>query len=341
MTPRGALSAAVGAGFALSFLVAGLMPVAAQPARIAFQIATGSTGGAYFPVGEAIAGLLSHPAGAQRCEKSIACGPPGLIVTARTSDGTVANVRAVEAGLVTSGLAQSDVVAQAAAGTGPFKKDGPLRHIRVIAALFPEDIHLVVAADAKIASVAGLKKKRVSLGAVNSGNLVTARAVLAAWRIRERNLKTSFDPPDVAAQKLARHEIDAFFFVGGPPVPMVQSLIANKQAILVPLDGVGRTRLLKAVPGLAADAIPAGTYPGIGKIETVRSRAVWIVNDNQPANLIYEMTRALFDPDNLKVLNQTNASRGRISLDMAARDLPAPLHPGAAKFYREREKAGE
>ncbi|HVP83704.1 MAG TPA: TAXI family TRAP transporter solute-binding subunit [Rhizomicrobium sp.] len=340
MMPRGAPSAAVGAGLALSLLVAGPVPVAAQPARIAFQIATGSTGGTYFPVGEAIAGLLSHPAGAQRCDKSIACGPPGLIVTARTSDGTVANVRAVEAGLVTSGLAQSDVVALAVAGTGPFKKDGPLTHIRVIAALFPEDIHLVVAADAKIAAVAGLKKKRVSLGAVNSGNLVTARAVLAAWRIRERNLKTSFDPPDIAAQKLARHEIDAFFFVGGPPVPLLQSLLANRQAVLVPLDGAGRTRLLKAVPGLAADAIPAGTYPGIGKIETVRSRAVWIVNDNQPANLIYEMTRALFDPGNLKALNQTNASGGRISLDMAARDLPAPLHPGAAKFYRERGKAG-
>ncbi|HVZ69060.1 MAG TPA: TAXI family TRAP transporter solute-binding subunit [Rhizomicrobium sp.] len=337
MTPRAAL--AVGAGLALCALIAAPLAGVAQPARIAFQLATGSTGGTYFPLGERIAGLLSHPAGAQRCEKSRLCGPPGLIVTARTSAGTVANIRAVDAGAVTSGLAQSDVVVQAMAGKGPFRKNGPAKHIRVIAALFPEDVHLVVALSSKIETVGQLKRKRVSLGAENSGNLVTAREVLAAWRIRERSLKASFDPPDIAAQKLSRHEIDAFFFVGGPPVPLLQSLIERKQATLVPLEGAGRARLLKDVPGLAADTIPASVYPGIGKIETVKSRAVWIVNDAQPASLIYEMTRALFEPANVQALGQASPSARFISLESAARDLPAPLHPGAEKFYREKGRA--
>jgi TRAP transporter TAXI family solute receptor len=337
MTPRGALSVATGAGLALCLWLAGPVPGQAQPARIAFQISTGSTGGTYFPVGELIAGLLSHPPGAQRCEKSRLCGPPGLIVTARTSEGAVANVRAVDNGAFTSGLAQSDVVADAVAGKGAFKKEGPARHIRVIAALFPEDVHLVVAGSSKIASVSDLNHKRVALGAEGSGSLVTARAVLAAWRLRERHLKTSFDPPEIAAQKLARDEIDAFFFVGGPPVPLMQSLIARKQARLVPIDGDGRARLLKTNASLSADAIAAGIYPGMGKVETVKVRALWIVNDKQPAALVYDMTRALFEPGNASSL-QTNASARRIALDTAARDLPAPLHPGAEKFYRERGK---
>jgi TRAP transporter TAXI family solute receptor len=265
------------------------------------------------------------------------CGPPGLIVTARTSEGAVANVRAVDNGAFTSGLAQSDVVADAVAGKGAFKKEGPARHIRVIAALFPEDVHLVVAGSSKIASVSDLNHKRVALGAEGSGSLVTARAVLAAWRLRERHLKTSFDPPEIAAQKLARDEIDAFFFVGGPPVPLMQSLIARKQARLVPIDGDGRARLLKTNASLSADAIAAGIYPGMGKVETVKVRALWIVNDKQPAALVYDMTRALFEPGNASSL-QTNASARRIALDTAARDLPAPLHPGAEKFYRERGK---
>jgi TRAP transporter TAXI family solute receptor len=337
MTPRGALSVATGAGLALCLWLAGPVHGLAQPARIAFQISTGSTGGTYFPVGELIAGLLSHPPGAQRCEKSRLCGPPGLIVTARTSEGAVANVRAVDNGAFTSGLAQSDVVADAVAGKGAFKKEGPARHIRVIAALFPEDVHLVVAGSSKIASVSDLNHKRVALGAEGSGSLVTARAVLAAWRLRERHLKTSFDPPEIAAQKLARDEIDAFFFVGGPPVPLMQSLIARKQARLVPIDGDGRVRLLKTNASLSADAIAAGIYPGMGKVETVKVRALWIVNDKQPAALVYDMTRALFEPGNASSL-QTNASARRIALDTAARDLPAPLHPGAEKFYRERGK---
>jgi TRAP transporter TAXI family solute receptor len=325
----------MGAGLALCLLLAGLVPGAAQPARIAFQISTGSTGGTYFPVGELIAGLLSHPPGAQRCEKTMRCGPPGLIVTARTSDGAVANVRAVDAGAFTSGLAQSDVVAEAVAGKGAFKKDGPAKHIRVIAALFPEDVHLVVAESSKIASVSDLRRKRVSLGAEGSGSLVTARAVLAAWRLHERNLKASFDPPEIAAQKLARDEIDAFFFVGGPPVPLMQSLLARRKARLVPIDGKGRSRLLKASSSLSADTIAANVYPGMGKTETVKTRALWIVNDKQPASLVYDMTRALFEPGNAQAL-QSNPSARRISLDTAASDLPAPLHPGAEKFYREK-----
>lgn len=337
MKPRGTAMVAMGAGLALCLCVAGLGMAQPLAPRIAFQIVTGSTGGTYFPAGELIAGLISHPAGAQRCDKSKLCGPVGLIATARTSEGTAANVAAVEGGAATSGLAQSDVVAEAVAGKGAFKKQGPAKHLRIIAALFPEDVHLVVAAGAKIAGVSGLKNKRVALGAESSGNLVTARAILSAFRLRERNLKASFDGPDIAAQKMERKELDAFFFVGGTPVPLVQSLIRRGLAKLVPIDGDGRTRLLKAVPALDADTIPAGTYPGIGKIETVKSRAVWIVNDAQPQALIYEITRALFEPGNAQML-QTNPSTGRITLDTAAHDLPAPLHPGAEKFYRERGK---
>lgn len=338
MTPRVALSVAVGAVFALGLTLAALVPGAAQPARIAFQIGTGSTGGTYFVVGERLAGLLSHPPGAQRCEKSKVCGPAGLIVSARSSEGAVANIRAVNIGAATSAFAQSDAVALAVAGKGPFRKEGPRRHVRVIAALFPEDVHLVVAPAAKIGSVTALKKKRVGLGAENSGTLVTARAILSAWRVREKSLKASFDPPEIAAQKLAQGEIDAFFFVGGAPVPLIRHLIETRKATLVPLADKYRARLLKETPGLSADTIPAGVYPGLNKVETVKSDAVWIVNDAQPDDLIYAMTRALFAPENLKALAETSPAAAAISLDRAAADPPAPLHPGAERFYRDIRK---
>jgi TRAP transporter TAXI family solute receptor len=330
--------AVAGAALALCLAFAGLGAAPLQPQRIAFQIVTGSTGGSYFPLGERIAGLLSHPAGAQKCEKSNSCGPIGLIVTARSSQGAVANVAAVDSGAASSGLVQADIVAEAVAGRGLFKKDGPRKHIRVIAALFPEEVHLVAAASAGIASVSDLRKKRVSLGAENSGNLVTARAVLAAWHLRERYLKAEFDAPDIAARKMQRKELDAFFFVGNPPVPLVQNLIKRGVARLVPIDGPGRERLLKSVPALSAGTIAANTYPGTGKIETVKSRALWIVNDAQPDTLIYAITRALFEPDNARALAAAGPGAGRIDLEDAVRDLPAPLHPGAEKFYRERGK---
>src|ERR1700693_5526636 len=117
------------AGFSalvLAALTSGFSPGAAYtpPARISFQIATGSTAGTYFPVGEAIAGLISHPPGVDRCQNADVCGPPGLIVSTRTSEGAADNLIAVNRGDVESGLAQSDVIAAAVKGQGPFKKLG-------------------------------------------------------------------------------------------------------------------------------------------------------------------------------------------------------------------------
>src|SRR6201747_1483962 len=133
-------------------IAAALAPAQGLSLLISFQILTGSTGGTYCPVGQLSAGLVSHPPGVDRCEGSDVCGPPGLIMTARTSDGAVANVLAVNSGRAESGLAQSDVVAQALAGTGAFRKAGKQGAIRVIAGLFTEDVHLLVARNSGIKS---------------------------------------------------------------------------------------------------------------------------------------------------------------------------------------------
>ena len=101
---------------ALALLLWAVLPGAAAvppPSRISFQIATGSTAGTFFPVGEAIAGLISHPPGVNRCQNADVCGPAGLIVSTRTSEGAADNLIAVNRGDVESGLAQSDVIAAA------------------------------------------------------------------------------------------------------------------------------------------------------------------------------------------------------------------------------------
>ncbi len=227
--------------------------------RLSFQILTGSTGGTYFPVGQLIAGLLSHPPGVDRCEAAPVCGPPGLIISARTSDGAVANVLAVNAGRAESGLAQGDVINQAVNGQGPFRRAGKQQSLRIIADLFAEDVHLVVARKSKIQSVADLKGMRVSLGAASSGTGVTVRAILAAYGISEGRLKAGHDSSDVDAQQMQQGQLDAFFFVGGRPVDLVDDLIAHGVARLVPIDGRGRDKLVKAVSALSPDVIPAGT----------------------------------------------------------------------------------
>src|SRR6266705_2860836 len=134
------------------FAPKGAAQIIDNPQRVAFQISTGSTTGTYFPVGAMLAQLLSHPPGVERCEAANVCGPSGLIVSTRASQGSVANLLAVNSGMVTSGIAQADVVALAVAGQGPFRKAGPIKQLRVIANLYGEDLHLVVAKKSKIKS---------------------------------------------------------------------------------------------------------------------------------------------------------------------------------------------
>jgi TRAP transporter TAXI family solute receptor len=204
--------------------------------------------------------------------------------------------------------------------------------LRIITALFPEEAHLVVAAKSNIHSVADLRGKRVLMGPPDSGAMLRARAVLAAYRVRVREI-VSGDPAD---QMLKDHKIDAYFAVAGVPLDSIKDLLARQIARLVPIDGEGRDRLIQAMPQLTPAIIAAGAYPGTGAVETVATRAYWVTRDSEADSLIYGLTRALFNPANRDGLASSHPSARGISLDSAATNLPAPLHPGAARFYREK-----
>jgi TRAP transporter TAXI family solute receptor len=325
--------------FALALaLVLGLGTTPGLAQRISFVIATGPTGGTYFPIGQAIAGIISHPHGVDRCDMQGVCGPNGLIASVQTSAGSVENVTDVNSGRVDSGLTQADVVREAVKGEGPFAKTGALKHLTVIAALFPEEVHVVASKASGITTIAQLRGRRVSLGDEDSGTAVTARAVLAAWRISEWRIDAHHMASDTAADALDKGKIDAFFFVGGAPVGLVSDLIARGRAVLVPIDGAGRKRLLAEDPVLSADVIPASTYAGAPATQTVSTRALWVVNDSTSNDTVYGIARALFNPANRTRLDQSHPSAKLIRLDTASANLPAPLHPGAARFYREMGK---
>jgi TRAP transporter TAXI family solute receptor len=308
------------------------------PGRISFQIATGSTEGLYFPVGQAMAGLISHPSGVARCETATVCGPAGVILSARTSEGAADNLRGVNAGTVDSGLSEGDVIAAAVAGQGPFRRAGRARHLRVIASLFSEQAHLVASVKSGIQRMEDLRGKRVMLGgAENTGAIFRSRAILAAFRVPEQRLHVMAQDTGNPVQLLREGKIDAFFATAGVPIEGVRDLTARGVARLVPLDGDGRDRLLRAVPQLSPATIAANAYPGpaAAAIETVATRSYWVTRDSEPDALIYGLARALFNPANHTALASSHPSAREITLDQAAENPPAPLHPGAARFYRE------
>ncbi len=342
MTPKPSVHAwrpVIAAVFGLAVLVCMAAIAKAQPAalpqRISFQVLTGSTSGTYFRVGELLAGLLSHPPGISRCETVNLCGPAGLIVSTRATQGSIANLLSVNSGAANSGLAQADVLAMAVAGQGPFARQGPAQQLRTIANLYGEDLHLIASRKSNIVRVADLRGKRVSLSTEGSGTIITARATLAAYRLPEWRLVPNYEGADRAAALLRQGQLDAFFFVGGAPVTLVTQLLNDGVAVLVPIDGEGRRRLLAQQKYLTEQTIAQGTYPGAVAVETVGIAAHWVTNASQPNDLIYGMVRALYNGRNRPMIEARRAGHNFLDINFAARNPIAPLHPGAERFFRE------
>ena len=310
-------------------------PAFAQALRY-FRIGTGGTAGVYFPVGGVIANAISNPPGSRLCGEGDGCGVPGLVATAVASTGSVANVAAVGSGGFESGFSQSDVATWAHTGTGVFEGRPPIEPLRAIANLYPEAIHLVARRDAGIRSVKDLRGKRVSLDEPGSGTLVDARLILAAWGVSERDLRAEYLKPNQAGDRMREGELDAFFFVSGYPAAAITDLAALDPGIeLVPIDGPEADRLLAEHRFFSRETIPAAAYREVGETRTISVNALWITSSRIDAELIYAVTRALWNENTRKQLDAGHPKARLIQLATALAGIGIPLHAGAERFYRE------
>ena len=137
-----------------------------------------------------------------------------------------------------------------------------------------------------------LKGKRVALDEPGSGTLVNARAVLAAWGLKESDIKPDFIKPNQAADKLKDGALDAFFFVGGAPAGAISELASSGTGIeLVNLSGPQAEALRKANPYLAVDNIPAGVYKDVPAVTTMAMGAQWVTSARADAETVYQITK--------------------------------------------------
>lgn len=328
------LAAMLGSGLVLA-LAAPITPAFSQAVKF-FRIGTGSTGGTYHPIGGLIASTISNPPGARPCDRGGACGPEGLIAVAQSSGGSVANVEAIRAGTLESGLVQADIAFWAYKGEHIFRRKGKkVEKLRAIANLYPEAVHLVVRKDAKIAKVQDLRGKRVSLGPKDSGTRVDAEIILRAFGLTTKSFKAQYLGPGPSADALREGKLDAIFLVAGPPAQAIVTLAGSTEIALVPIAGKRVERLRKRYPFFSGGIIPAGAYKNADDIETLTVGAQWVVSADVPEELVHAITRALWHQNARRVLDDGHPEGRNIKLETALKGLGVPLHPGAARYYRE------
>lgn len=300
-----------------------------------FTIGTGGTAYTYYPVGGVIANAISKPPGSRECGEGGSCGVDGLIASAVSSRGSVDNVNAINSGLRNSGFAQSDVAYWAYTGTGTMEGKEPAKDLRTIAALFEEHIHLVTTADSGINSVADLKGKRVSLDEPGSGTYVDAKLILEANGLSTDDVTAEALKGGAASEALRNGKIDAFFVVAGYPTGSLVELASAAKIKLVPIDGDGAKALTDKYGFFAASDIPAGTYEGVDAVTTVAVGAQWFTSAKEDEELIYNITKALWNDESRKLLDVGHAKGKTITPATALNGIGVPLHAGAERFYKE------
>jgi len=320
------------AAMAALLLGAGMAATSAEEMKF-WRIGTGGAGGTYFPIGGLIANAISNPPGSRPCDKGGSCGVPGLVAIAVSTNASVANVNAIQAGQLDAGLAGAQSVTQGYEGTGKFvgnKKD----KIRVIANLYPEDMHLVLPKGAKLGSLKDLAGKTVGVAAAGSGTQVSVKMILKHYDIKADEQELGLAQ---STQRLADGQLDAFFYAGGTPFAALIQLASTKGFELYKFSDAERKEINKIIPYYVESMIPAGTYENITyDVPTVAVNGQLITSVDQPEELIYDITKALWNKNTRKLLDKGHAKGKAIQLKTALKGVLIPVHPGAAKFYKEK-----
>ncbi|WP_458526090.1 TAXI family TRAP transporter solute-binding subunit [Onishia taeanensis] len=297
-------------------------PVVAQERFM--TIGTGGQTGVYYVVGQSICRLVNRLEDA-----NIKCNAP-------STGGSVANINGIRSGELDMGVAQSDVQYQAYNGTGNFEGDA-YPELRAVFRVHGEPLTLLARADAGIEGLDDLEGKRVNIGNPGSGQRNTMEQVMAAkgWTEDTFSLASQLDAAEQAAA-LSDNNIDAMVYVVGHPNGSIQEATTTVDAKLIPLDGPAIDELVAEYPYYSKSVIPGGLYKGNDEdVTTFGVAATFVTTTDADEDVVYETVKAVFDNfDRFKRLHPAFATLEEE--DMVTQGLSAPLHDGAARYYRER-----
>jgi len=301
------------------------LPAALAQSRIFFGIATGGTGGTYYPLGGMLAQLLSN---------KVVIGGQKMSATAETAGASVANAQLLGRKEIESAFVAADILDAAFAGKSQF--DGkPLKNLRALCALYPEQVQLVTAARSNIRSFRDLKGKSVSSGSPGSGQWQLLGDLLEAHGMTRKDIGEDLSSFAQSIDKIKDGNLTASLITAGAPTASVTDLANSHEIRIVPLAGPEIEALRKKQPYYAQVQLPANTYKGQPQpVDTLAVMAIWATHDGLSDEMTYAVTKALFD--NTEILGQVHPKGKEISLKTALQSVSIPLHPGAERFYKEK-----
>jgi len=293
---------------------------AAQAEDVKLILATGGTAGTYYPFGGSMAKIWNSKI-------------PGMNVTAQATGASAENVRLVNKKEAELALVQSDTTDFAYNAKETFKE--PLKAISALAVLYPEIIQVVVRADGPAKSFADLKGKKVGVGAPGSGTEANFRQLCDVYGLKKEDVNGQYLSFSESAEAFKDNHIDAFIVTAGIPNSAIMDISTQHQVKILTIPDDVVQKLTQKYPFLSAAKVPANTYKGqTTDVSTVAVNAVLIVSSELKDDVVYNLTKALFD--NQAELASAHAKGKEVSLANAVKGVSIPFHPGAVKYYKEK-----
>jgi TRAP transporter TAXI family solute receptor len=284
------------------------------------NVLTGGQSGVYYPMGVALSQIYA---------KAI----PNVRATAQVTKASAENLNLLQAGRGELALALGDSVSDAWKGDAEAGFKTKLDKLRGLSGTYNNYIQIVAGADSGIKTLADLKGKRISVGAAKSGTELNARAIFKAAGINYSDLaKVEYLAFGESVELMKNRQLDATLQSAGLGVASIRDLATAVKIIVipVPIDVVAKVGDTAYQPAI----IPANTYPGqTADIATAAIPNFLITHSGVSDELAYQMTKSMYE--NLDTLYAAHNSAKVIKRENAIKGMPVPLHPGAARYYKE------
>lgn len=289
------------------------------------SIGTGGVTGVYYPTGGAICRLVNR----ERKEHGIRC-------SVESTGGSIYNINTIRSGELEFGVAQSDWQYHAYNGTSKFKDAGAFKELRAMFSVHPEPVTILARSDSGIKTIADLKGKRVNIGNAGSGTRGTWDVMESAlgWKRSDLRLASELKSAETG-QALCDNKIDAYFWLVGHPSALTQETMSTCDAVLVNTDHAAIGKLVDDNSYYRWANIPGGMYPRTpSDVKTFGVGATFVSSTQVPDDVAYVVAKAvLSNLDDFRKLHPAFANLK--AKEMISDSLSAPLHPGAAKAYKE------
>ena len=294
-----------------------------KPERRFISLGTAPFGGAFHPVGSAIADVVSKNTADQNWE-----------VTAEGTKGTQQNIRLLVStdSSLEFGLANAAISYFAVRGEGAWKTVHPIRSVVTLA---PNVGLFVTTKSADIHSIADLKGKRVVVGPAGAGFEYFLQPILAAHGVTYDDFKPINETYNSAVDLLADGVVDAAFMGGAIPTPAVTRASTTQDIVFIPLDESARKSLIEKYPFFTPITIPADAYKVLTEpFDTINVGSMQLITaENADAEMVYHFTKTLYT-------HRAEVAKGHpagktINEKNAVKDVGTPFHPGAIRFYSE------